>query len=205
LKRWFQSRRFRWATGLLCAALAVIVTGFFALPWLLLAPAETPPSDVILHYAIDPSTNADEYVAHLYRQNVAKKIVCISKASLCEIYPADYTRQHLIELGVPAEDVLTLHLPYDECVAQNLPYFTKKVKAHGWQRALLVLRPPFSRTEGNLAKKIFGQEGLPLAVTYSPNERQKFTTLWWTDHKTAQLTMDATVNFVLDQLYPACR
>lgn len=205
MKTWIQSRRFRWAIASLLALTLLVGITFFSLPWILISPAESASADVILHYAIAYNTGVDEYVAQLYRQQRGKKIVCISKASLCDIYPADYTRQHLIELGVPAEDVMVMHLPNYDCLAQVLPRFTEKTKAQGWQRALLVIRPSFSRFEGNLAKRYFNKEGLGLAVTYSPDEEQKFNARWWADHRTAQLTVESAINSALDQLYPECR
>ena len=205
MKIWIKSRRFRWLIGLSLTLLMLLGIGAFSLPWLLIAPAETASADVILHYAIAYNTEVDAYVVQLYRQQRGKKIVCASRASLCEIYPADYARQHLIEMGIPAEDVLTLHLPNYDCLAQALPLFTEMAKTNGWQQALLVVPPPFSRFEGGLTKKYFGKAGLKLAVTYSPEEEQKFTARWWMDHKTAQITVDAAVNTILDQLYPECR
>ncbi len=204
MKRWRTSQRFRWAIRLLLAVLALVVIVFFSLPWLLIAPPQTPPSDVILHYAIAPNTDADEYVAALYRQQVAQKIVCINLGSECGNY-TEYARQHLLELGVPAADVLTLPLPSVDCLAANLPRFTALAKAQGWQHSLLVLRPAVTRTDGRLAAKYFNRAGLHLAVTSAPGERANFTFLWWAKHETAQAMMDATVNGVLDQIYPECR
>mgnify|MGYP007071097410 CR=1 FL=1 len=205
MKAWLQSRRFRWVLTLSLALVVLLGIGLFSLPWILIAPAESASADVILHYAIAYNTEIDTYVAQLYREKRGKKIVCLTKAALCDFYPADYARQHLIEMGIPAEDVLTLHLPNYDCLAQALPLFTGMAKDNGWRNALLVIRPTFSRFEGSLTKKYFAKEGLDLSVTYSPEEEQKFTTRWWMDHKTAQLTIDAAVNATLDQLYPECR
>ena len=204
LKRWRTSRRFRWAIRLLLAAFVLVVIVLLSLPWLLIAPPQTPPSDVILHYAIASNTDADEYVVQLYRQGVAKKIVCINLGSECGNY-TEYARQHLLELGVPAEDVLTLPLPSTDCLAANLPRFTAMAKAQGWQQSLLVLRPSVTRTDGGLAAKYFSRAGLRLAVTSAPGERQRFTFFWWTKHETAQAMIEAIVNGMLDQVYPECR
>ena len=205
LKLSFKSRRFRWTVVFLLVTLVVVASTFLLLPWILIAPSQTPPSDVLLHFAISPFTNTDEYVADLYRQKVAKKIVCITGASVCAMYPADYARQHLLELGVPAEDVLTLHLPSADCLAPNMPHLIEMMKPHSWQQALLVVPPPFSRTNGSVAAKYFHREGLQLAVTHVPSEQEGFTFLWWTKHKPAQTIVDATINGMLDQLYPECR
>src|SRR5215468_959353 len=62
--------RRRWALRAMVSLgllLAVCVALFFALPELLIAPANVTKSDVILHGAISPHSTADEYVADLYR------------------------------------------------------------------------------------------------------------------------------------------
>src|SRR5262249_59080623 len=108
---------------------------FFALPKLLIAPMNAVKSDVILHGSIDMHSTADEYVVDLYRQGMARKIVCLSSQGSWELYPGDYAREHLISLGVPAEDVLSLRLPTVPCGAVNIPMIAEFVKAPGWRSA----------------------------------------------------------------------
>ena len=198
-------RRWKWAiVGFVILALAGTI--FAYLPFLLVAPAQTKSADVILHFAAaSRPTHADEHVVQLYQQKLAKKIVCISRSESCGVYPADDARRHLVEMGIPAEDVLTLHLPREECVAPNLPPIIELVKAQGWQKAILVVTPSRSRLTGNLAKKYFQQAGLQLAVTYSPAAYQEINTRWWTNHQKAQNTAEACISAVLDPLYSECR
>ncbi len=199
-------RRFlKWALALLLV-FALAGTVFAFLPLLLVAPAQPAPADVILHFATSSQrTPADEYVAELYQQKLAKKIVCISRAESCGVYAADDARRRVMALGVPAEDVLTLYLPRTECVAPNLPRLIELVKANGWQRSLLVLSPIRSRVTGNIAAQYFQQAGLGLTISYAPQAYQEITTRWWSDHQQAQTTAEAIISLVLDPLYPECR
>lgn len=198
------AQRWRWAIRLLLTFFVLGGIVVFALPWLLITTPETPPSDVILHYAIASNTDADEYVAQLYRQGVGKKIVCIALSTPCETF-ADYTRQHLLALGVPAEDVLTLPLPGTACLAPNLPRVTELMQTHHWQQAVMVLHPQVSRTDGAIVRRYFQRAGLGLAITFAPGERASYTPLWWTKYPTAQAVIDAVVNGTLDRIYPECR
>ncbi len=200
-----KGRRWKWAIALL-VILALAGTIFAYLPFLLVAPAQTRSADVILHFATaSRHTYADEYVVRLYQQKLAKKIVCISRNESCGVYAADDARRHLLEMGIPAEDILTLYLPREECVAPTLPRMIEMVKAHGWQQSLMVLTPTRSRSTGRIAKKYFQQAGLQLTVTYSPQAYQDITTRWWANHQTAQTTTEAIISTLLDPLYPECR
>ena len=198
-------RRWKWALAAVMI-FALAGTVFVFLPWFLIVPAQTTHADVILHYATaSRHTHADDLVAQLYQQKFAPKIVCISRNESCGVYPADDSRRRLLALGIPAEDVLTLHLPREECVAPTLPRIVEMVKANGWQQALLVVSPSRSRTTGNIAKKYFQQAGLQLAVTYSPQAYQEATTRWWSNHQKAQNITEALISTVLDPMYSECR
>lgn len=199
------NRWLRWGLIILSTVTLLGALVFLSLPRWLITSSPVPVADVILHFPNESSPLTDEYVVDLYRQKIAPKIVCISKPALCELYSADYTRQRLIALGVPAEDVLTLHLPNAECVAPNLPRVAAMVKEHKWQQAVMVVRAPFTRTDGPLANRHFGQFDLRVAVTSAPQDREKFMGRWWTDHKTAQLTIQAAITALLDPLYAECR
>lgn len=204
MKRERKARRWRGAIRGFLAFCLLAGLVFFALPWLLITTPQAPPSEVILHYAVASNTEADEYVVQLYRQQIGKKIVCIALSTQCETY-ADYARQHLLALGVPAQDVLTLPLPGAACLAPNLPRFTELMKANHWQQAVLVVRPQVSRTDGELVRNYFHRAGLGLAVTHAPRDRAAFTVLWWTNYPTAQAVIEAIVNGGLDRIYPECR
>ena len=198
-------RAWKWAMALL-AIFAIAATVFAFLPLLLVVPAQTTPADVILHFATSSSrTPADDYVAQLYQQKLAQKIVCISRNESCGVYPADDARRRLLAMGIPADDVLTLYLPRAECVAPNLPRMIEMVKAHGWQHALLIISPLRSRVTGNVAIKYFQEAGLQLSVTYASQAAQEITTRWWRDHQTAQNTIEALISTVLDPLYLECK
>lgn len=196
--------RGRWLfvlVGLVVLASAWVLS----LPWWLIAPAEVTRADVILHLAMEPHADADLYVAQLYKQGRAGKIVCVSAQIACEVYPADDAAHHVIALGVPREDVSTLHLPIADCEAKNFPRIVEYVQTQGWHSALLIVNPVGSRSRRRLAQRYFGQAGLNVAVTYSPQDRQEFVHQWWRTHTKAQRMTATVMHVVLDLLYPECR
>lgn len=185
--------------------LAVCIAVFFALPRLLIAPMNAARSDVILHVAIDPHSKADDYVAHLYRQGMAGKIVCISSQVSWEVYPADYVREHVISLGAPAENVTTLHLPLVPCAGVAVPMIAEFVKARGWKSALLICQPEDSRYAGWMAGRIFEQAGIDLSVSYAPEDKEELMQAWWRTHWKVQRFVGKAMNIALDLFYSECR
>ena len=197
-------RKSRWFFVLM-GVVALVVAGLVALPWLLIAPAEAMRADVILHLAIDPHSDADFYVAQLYKGGLAGKIVCVSAQVACDVYPADDAARHVIDLGVRREDVLTLHLPIVDCGLENLSRIVEYVQGQGWHSALLVVNPVGSRLGRGVRRRYFGQAGVSTAVTYSPQDRQEFVHQWWRTHTKAQRMVAVVMYAVLDLLYPECR
>jgi uncharacterized SAM-binding protein YcdF (DUF218 family) len=201
-------RRRRWvwraliSLGLLAA---VCVAIFFALPAMLIAPPVVAKSDVIVHGAISKHSAADKYVIGLYRLGMARKIVCVSSQASWDIYPSDYARDSLISQGVPAEDVISLRMPIEPCDKAYLTKVADFMKANGWKSALFVTLPESSRHIHNLAREVFEKEGGPIAVSYSPEDRNELTRGWWRAHwKTQRITGEA-MGIALDQLYSECR
>jgi hypothetical protein len=202
LKSW------KWPRRLLISILVVLaglLSFFFALPKLLIAPMNPAPADVILQCSIDTHSLSDEYIAELYRQGIAKKIVCVSSQISWDLYPGDYAREHLISLGAPAEDVISLRLPIAPCGAVNLPRIIEVIKSHGWKRALLITRPEDSRFTASLIHKYFEREGIAAAVSYAPQDREALTQDWWRDHWKVQRFVGEALNTTLDRFYSECR
>ena len=141
----------KWAKRAALVLLGVVVLGallFFALPWLVIGPADKPrEADVILHFALAEELHGDEYAVELLRQGQAKHIVCLSAQASWQVYAADYARAHLIELGAPADQVSVLHTPRLECRKQVLPFIAEYVKQQGWRRVLMVVEPTVSRAD----------------------------------------------------------
>jgi uncharacterized SAM-binding protein YcdF (DUF218 family) len=201
-------RRRRWMRRALISLglfLAICVALFFALPKLLIAPASATKSDVILHGSISPHSAADEYVADLYRKSVARKIVCVSSQVSWGLYPGDYAREHLISLGVPAEDVISMRLPTAHCGAENLPRVVEFVKANGWRSALLITHPEDSRYAGRLNRRYFEREGVAISVSYAPKDRAELTQSWWRTHWKTQRFVGEVLSVTLDLFYSECR
>lgn len=196
LKRW----------SLVCAlGVLLSLAGFFSLPWWLLAPAETVPSDVILHLAVDDQSAGDEYVAELYRRGLARQIVCLSTAVAWRVYPADYAREHLIALGVPAENVLTSYLPFVDCRAETLALMADFVKQRGWRSALMVVDPTVSAWHKRLATPLFARAQIGLALTYAPRDREWLLDHWWREHGKMQRLIGEALDVTVDLFYAKCR
>lgn len=196
-------RKVRW---LIYSVMVVMlfVAGAVGLPLVLIVPSQTLVTDVILHMAISPQSDADEYVASLYRQRQAEKIVCISQPASWDVYPADFARQHLIALGVPAENVTVLHLPLADCRAQHLPLLIEIMQTNGWQSALLVSAAEESRFSLRLARRYFARAGLSVAITCSPREAAELRQAWWRTHWKVQRIVGSAAAVLLDTIYAEC-
>lgn len=201
--RWW---KWAWRLGVTLALLVILgVLGFFSLPWLVIGPSETAKADVMLYLGIDERFDTDTYVAELYRQGVVRDIVCLSGQVAWQVYPADYARAHLIELGVPAEHLFTMYLPQAECRAQVMPLVARFVKEHGWQSALMVIDPSVSRANRRVGVPAFSREQLTLAINYSPRDYQLLTTRWWQEHWKIQRLASEALEVSFDLLYANCR
>src|SRR5262245_36441308 len=199
-KRW--ARRALISLGLLAVGCAAL---FFALPALLIEPASVEKSDVILYGAISKHSAADKYVIDLYRRGMARKIVCVGSQVSWELYPGDYVRESLVSQGVRAEDVVSLRLPLAPCGGAETPGVVKFVKDHGWKSALYVTHPEDSRYTDYLARRFFEREGIALAVSYSPEDREELTRSWWRTHWKAQRMLGEAMIIALDRFYSECR
>jgi hypothetical protein len=180
--------------------------GIFSLPWFLASPILPPdqvmPADVIVHWVTMSQSRADDYVAALYRQSKAKKIVCVSMPISWDVYAADFTRQHLVELGIPAENLASLHLPLEACSAPNDRRIAQYIKSQGWQRAIVVIDPV---SAGNQLEKYFRQQGLALSITCVSVDRDELLHNWWKTHWKIQWITKSAFGVVLDSVYAECR
>jgi hypothetical protein len=198
-RRW--ARRVLISAGLLAAGAASL---FFYLPSLLIAPASEAKSDVILYCAIS-SHSDDKYIIDLYRRGLGRKIVCVSSQVSRELYPSDYMRESLISQGLPAEDVISLRLPSAPCDEVALTKIADLVKANGWKSALYIANPEESRYLGALARKFFEREGVSVAVSYSPEDRNELTRDWLRTHWKTQRMVGEAMTIALDRFYSECR
>ena len=204
-----KGNRRKWAWRLLlmlAAGGALVLLGFISLPWLTISPADTPkPVDVILHFAVDEQMNGDAYVAELFRQGNAPHILCLSTQAAWEVYPAEYARAHLLELGVPAAQVSTLHLPATlDCRAQVMPLIVNYLKQQGWRSALMVVEPTVSRANRRTAFPVFARAGIELSLSYSPRDYERLTTNWWREHWKIQRMFSEVLNTGFDFFYAEC-
>jgi hypothetical protein len=199
-------RRWGWLVLILLGLLASAGVGlFFALPAMLIAPAVVAKSDVMLCDAISKHSAADKYVIDLYRRGMARKIVCVSSQISHDLYPSDYMRESLIAQGLPAEDVVSLRMEVAPCDGIYLSKIVEFVKANEWKSALYVTYPEDSRHAGAVARRLFEKEGLGLAVSYSPEDRNELTRGWWRTHWKAQRMFGEVMIVVLDRFYSECR
>jgi uncharacterized SAM-binding protein YcdF (DUF218 family) len=198
----------RWTRRVLITlvfSLAIILVLFFALPQLLIAPAIATKSDIIIHGSISPQSTANEYVADLYKQGLARKVVIVSSQVSWNLYPGDYARDRLIALGVPAEDVISMRLPIVACGALNLTTIVGFVKTNGWRSAILITHPEDSRYAARLSRSYFEREGISTSVSYSPRDKEELTRNWWREHSKTQRMVGEVMNVTLDMFYSECR
>ncbi len=129
-------------------------------------------------------------------------IICVTTPISWDVYAADFTRQHLLALGVPAENMLTLHLPLEACPAPNERRVAQYVKAQGWQSVLLVTDPIVaSRGMG----KYFQQEGINIAITCVQEDQDELMRQWWKTHWKIQWITKSAFGILLDSVYAECR
>jgi len=191
--------------AILLVLLAAGILLFFALPPLLIASSDTPKADVILNFSVDPRSKADRYIAWLYREGVAPKVVTVSSQISHEAYPADFVRDHLVTLGIRPEDSQALRVPILACRAMIMAEMVKYLKSQGARSALVICQPEDSRHLGWVASRVFGREGLEVAVGYAPEDLAEITAGWYHTHWKVQRFVDEAVNVGLDQFYSECR
>ncbi len=187
----------------LCLLLAVF--GFFALPWL--AVGETQPAprvDALYLMSFDPRLQVGEYATALYRQGLARKIVCAGNAMTCDIFPAEFARQHLIELGVPADDVLVMRTPDTDCRAQLAPPTIAYAQQHGWRRVAWLGDPAGSRMSRRVFVPKFKAAGIELFVVYPAAAKEDLLDGWWRSHWKMQRMSREPLESGLDLFYSEC-
>jgi hypothetical protein len=178
---------------------------FFLSPTLLIASSETPKTDVILDFSIDWRSKSGEYIAWLYREKVAPKIITLSSQVAEGAFPSDNARDHLISLGVKPEDVYSYHLPIVGCRAEAFTEIAKYLNSQGLRRILIISRPESSRYIGVVGRRVFGREGLETWVGYAPEDYIELTSKSWASHWKVQRLVDESMNIALDQFYAECR
>ncbi len=205
--RWPFGRIWWWrAFVAMLMGLCLLTAGtVFLLPSALIAKSRVVPSDVIVDLAANPHSASDTYVAQLYRTGIAPRILLVSSPIAPDVYPAEYVRTHLVELGVPASAIAELRLPLADCAAQNLPALVRHIKEKGWHRALLVVNPLDSRLGQSVMERYFGKGSVQFTMTYPQEDREKFAAGWWKTHWKAQAIIMVLFGYALDQLFPECR
>ena len=196
----------RWVGGLVVGLLVFTLLVFFSLPWLLIASPDKPqPADVILHTAIDARSKADDYVVDLYRQGLGREVVCVSSQISWELYPGDFTRANLIEKGLPAESVSSLHMPITDCTAQGARVLAEHGQSKGWKRVLVVGHPDGSRFSWRVVRREFAKRGIEATLVYAPADERELRDGWWRTHWKVQRMVSAAMETTMNLLYPECR
>jgi hypothetical protein len=158
-----------------------------------------------MHLAIDARLHGDEYVARLYAQGLSRQVICASSQASWELYPADYARAHLIELGVRADDISILHFPITDCGGEVLPLLISRLKDQGAKSVLLVVDPTATRYGQWRTRRRFHEAGINAAITFAPEDRHAMLDRWWRTHWKAQRIVLTIMNSTLDLLYAPCR
>lgn len=203
--RLFFRLSWRHAVLIVLVGLALTAGAAILLPVVLIAEGQVVPSDVIVDLAMNPHSDSDFYIAQLYRAGVAPRILLVSSPIGADVYPSDYVRPHLVEMGVPASAVTILHLPLADCAAQNLPALVEHLQQRGWRRVQLVVPPLGSRLGQSVTARHFRERSIQFAMTYAPRDRDEYASGWWHTHWKAQAMIGVLFGYALDQLYPECR
>ncbi|MFN0120173.1 MAG: hypothetical protein ACKV2V_06695 [Blastocatellia bacterium] len=207
--KWRPGRKLRGLMLFLALSPLFLVALYCSLPWLLItrdvAAVDQGQVDVLLHCAISPRSTADEYMAALWRQGRGARIVCVSNAVSPEIFPGDFARRHLIELGVPESAVDSYHKVRQDCAAPEIRDLAAWGKARGWRSAIMFLRPEDSATQLGKAKYYFQREGISLSVIWRQQDYDELTHDWWKTHWKAQALVQSGMEKTLDALYAECR
>lgn len=178
---------------------------FFTLPWLAVGETQAVPHvDAIYLMSFDPRLKADEYAVSLYRQGIASKIVCTSNAMTCDIFPADFARQQLIDLGIPPENVLVFHTPDTDCRAQLAPPTIAFAQIHGWHSLLWIGDPAGTRMGRRVLQPKFKAAGIELFITYPPTAKDELLDGWWRSHWKMQRMSREPLESGLDLFYSEC-
>ncbi len=177
---------------------------FFSLPWWLIRPAETTPSDVILYFTSDSASAPEQYIAGLSQQGLAQHIVCLSGQTTWKIFPSDFARERLLKLGLPPEKVTTLHLPRADCEAELSDILLAFIKQRGWKSVIIVTNPIASRATNRTLAPPFARAQIKLSVTYTPAEAEAWRGQWWREHRKTQQVIQQAIETALDLFYPHC-
>ncbi len=169
------------------------------------APESRANADVILHLASDARLQGDEYVARLFREGLSRNVICASSQASWDLYPADASEAHLIELGVPADAISVLHMPITECEAETIPFLINALSSRNAKSALLVVDPTITRYGEWRARQRFSEAGIRVSTTFEIDDRNRMLDQWWRSHWKAQRVVGAIMNSTLDLMYAPCR
>lgn len=189
---------------ILISVILVIITAI-VVPYLLISSGDPVPADAILYLAIDPYSKSDDYVAELYRRKAAPRIVCAGSQVSHQVFQSDFTREHLIKLGVPESSVESLHLPITDCLGESSDFMRDYIRQRGWKRVLVVVNPGGSRYAGWILRNRLEPAGIAVGVTYNPEIYSELNDRWWMTHWKAQIMVESLIGPALDVWYRECR
>ncbi len=200
----FARARLRRGLLILGAVLAVSIALLVCLP-LLFAPGQVAHADVILHLANDARMQGDAFVARLFREGFSQHVVCASSQASWDLYPADSSRAHLIELGLPTDAVSVLHLPITDCGGELVPFLIEGLRARGAKSVLIVSDPTVTRYSEWRLRQRMSTAGITVATTFAAEDRRDMLDGWWRSHWKAQRIVGTVMNSTIDLLYAPCR
>ena len=190
--------------AILATGAALLLIAILGVP-IFFASGNVAQADVILHFSFDPRMNGDAYAAKLFREGIAREIICAGPQASWDLYPADSSRTHLITLGLPAESISTLHLPIVDCGAEVVPTLIEALKAKGAKSVLLVTDPNATRFGSWRVEQRLAAAGITASTTFAPEDRREMLSGWWRSHWKAQRIVASFMNSSLDLLYAPCR
>lgn len=203
------SKALRWirrGLPVLLGLLLLLVPGAASLPWLVIQRADPlERADGLLHLSVGAKSKADDYVVELYQRGLAPQVVCLSSQISYDLFPGDFTRQNLIERGLAATDISSVHLPILECPAAVIDLLAEMCVARGWKSVIMVTSPEGNRRGRQLVRAEFARRGIKLIQTHSPTDEAELRTDWWRTHWKIQRMIGSVMDAALDLYFGDCR
>ena len=173
----------------------------------LMIPGSDPPQrvDALLHLSVGTKSKADDYVLQLFLDGSAERIVCLSSQISHDLFPSDYAQINLINRGIPADRIDSLHLPIFECPVEVVDYLAQYCHQRQWRTVLVVTNPEGNRRGRRLMRDEFLKQGIELYFAHSPADEHELRTDWWRTHWKIQRLIGAASDLLLDIYFGDCR
>lgn len=184
----------------------LLISAVVSLPHLMIPGSDRlQPVDGLLHLSVGTKSRADEYVLKLFQDGYSEQVVCLSSQISHNLFPADFTRINLINQGIPADKISSLHLPIYECPVEVVDFLVQYCLERRWDAVIVVTSPEGNSRGRRLMRDEFRQRGITLYFTHAPQDELELRTDWWRTHWKIQRLIGAISDLLLDLYFGDCR